>query len=46
VISFIQADATEDIKRSRQRTEEAKEAVAGLHQFALQGIAEAKNRLL
>lgn len=45
VISFAQADAAEDIKRSRERMSEAKEAVAGLHEFALKGIAEAKNRL-
>lgn len=45
VISFAQADAAEDIKRSRERMAEAKEAVAGLHQFALNGIADAKNRL-
>jgi len=45
VISFARADAAEDIQRSRQRMSEAKEAVAGLHEFALKGIADAKNRL-
>ncbi len=45
VISFAQADAALDIQRSRQRMADAKGAVAGLHEFALKGIAEAKNRL-
>jgi hypothetical protein len=45
IVSFAEADAAEDIKRSRERMGEAKEAVAGLHQFALKGIADAKNRL-
>ncbi len=45
VISFAQSDAKEDIERSRHRLREAKEAVASLHDCALKGIAEAKNRL-
>ena len=45
VISFAQADAATDIERSRQRMTDAKAAVAGLHEFALKGIAEAKNKL-
>ena len=45
VISFAQADAAEDIQNSRKRMMEAKEAVQSLHEFALKGIAEAKNHL-
>lgn len=45
VISFATADAAKDIERSRQRMGEAKDAVAGLHEFALKGIAAAKDRL-
>ena len=45
VISFAHADAAEDIQRSRKRMGDAKEAVQSLHEFALKGIAEAKNRL-
>ncbi len=45
VISFAQADATSDLARTRERMAQAKEAVAGLHEFALKGIAAAKDRL-
>lgn len=45
VISFAQADAAKDIERTRQRMAEAKDAVSGLHEFALKGIAAAKDRL-
>ena len=41
--SFAQADAVEDINRSRERTRKAKEAVETLHGFALDGIARAKD---
>lgn len=45
VISFAQKDAKDDIERSRERMAQAKEAVAGLHEFAMKGIAAAKDRL-
>ena len=45
VISFAQSDTATDIERSRKRMADAKEAVAGLHEFALRGIADAKDRL-
>lgn len=45
LVNFAQADAVEDIQRSRTRTQAAKEAVASLHEFALKGIAEAKEHL-
>jgi hypothetical protein len=40
--SFAEADAVEDINRSRERTLKAKQAVEMLHAFALEGIARAK----
>jgi len=42
---FAQMDAVEDIQASRRRMQEAKEAVAALHEFALEGIAAAKDLL-
>lgn len=45
VISFAQADAADDVNRSRQRMADAKTAVSSLHEFALKGIAAAKNKL-
>lgn len=46
LISFANADAAEDINRSRLRKDEAKEAVAALSGFAIAGIEASKNRLL
>jgi len=45
LISFAQADAIDDINRSRERTRKAKDAVEALHSFALDGIARAKNNV-
>lgn len=45
LVSYAEADAVEDIHRSRERTRKAKEAVETLHGFALQGIATAKDSL-
>lgn len=43
IISFVTQDAAEDIQASRVRMAQAKEAVSTLHQFALTGIAKAKD---
>lgn len=45
IASFAQADAASDIQRSRERMTDAKAAVSALHEFALKGIADTKNRL-
>lgn len=45
ITSFAQADAAEDIERSRQRMADAKEAVATLHGFTVKGIADSKNNI-
>jgi hypothetical protein len=41
--SFAQGDLVDDINRSRDRTNKAKEALGALHGFALDGIARAKD---
>lgn len=43
---LVEQDAADDIQRLRARTAEAKRAIDGLHSFAQQGIAEAKDKLL
>lgn len=43
IISFLMNDAAEDIRASRKRMLQAKEAVSALHEFALTGIAKAKD---
>ena len=43
--TFAQADASEDIERSRRRMADAKEAVAALHSFAVKGIADSKDHI-
>jgi len=43
IVSFAMQDAAEDIRASRMRMQSAKEAVAVLHSFALNGIAKAKD---
>jgi hypothetical protein len=43
LISFAKADACQDIQRTRQRTEEARNAVDALHASALAGIAQSQD---
>lgn len=45
LIAFADADAVDDINRSRERNRKAKDAVEALHNFALDGIARAKDNI-
>lgn len=45
LMSFCQVDAVEDIRRSRQRTADAKQALTNLHDATLLGIISAKDQL-
>ncbi len=45
VVNFCQADASDDILRSRNRMKTAKDAVDALHGCALEGIERAKEKL-
>jgi hypothetical protein len=45
IVSFSQADASDDILRSRERMKQAKTAVNALHGCALEGIERAKEKL-
>lgn len=45
IVSFSQADANDDILRSRNRMKTAKDAVDALHGCALEGIERAKEKL-
>jgi hypothetical protein len=45
IVSFSQADASDDILRSRERMKQAKTAVDSLHGCALEGIERAKEKL-
>jgi len=45
IVSFSQADASDDILRSRSRMKMAKDAVDALHGCALEGIERAKEKL-
>ena len=43
---LVEQDAAEDINRARSRMNDAKQAIGGLHAFAQQGIADAKDKLI
>lgn len=43
---LVDQDAAGDIQRVRSRTADAKQAIDGLHSFAQQGIADAKDKLI
>jgi hypothetical protein len=43
---LVEQDAADDIHRVRARAADSKQAIAGLHAFAQQGIADAKDKLL
>lgn len=45
LMSFVQADAVDDINRSRERTLKAKDAVGMLHGLALEGITRATDNV-
>jgi len=45
IVSFSEADASDDILRSRTRMKVAKDAVNALHSCALEGIERAKEKL-
>ena len=43
---LVEQDAAEDMYRVRSRMADAKQAIGGLHAFAQQGIADAKDKLI
>jgi hypothetical protein len=45
IVSYTEADACDDIQRSRERGKQAKAAVMALHGCALEGVENAKDRL-